>query len=118
MATDPAHGADYGSPWGLWSVSEADLNLPPTFSTPPLTPGWICPNVAAVLRKLPTATRFPSLWAIVHARSAGSVRDLGLRFPAVRDERHRTSVNETRTRILDTAACARARGAGGFQERT
>jgi hypothetical protein len=72
MATDPAHGAHYGSPWGLWSVSEADLNLPPTFSTPPLTPGWICPNVAAVPRKLPTGTRFPSLRIRVRRGSRGS----------------------------------------------
>jgi hypothetical protein len=31
MATDSAHGAHHGFPWGLWSVPEADLNRPPAF---------------------------------------------------------------------------------------
>src|SRR6266576_1946508 len=39
---------------------------------------------------------FQVLWTIVHARSAGPVT-LGLHLPAVAGERHRTSVNETKT---------------------
>jgi hypothetical protein len=48
MAADPIRGAHRGFPRGSWSVSVADLNRPPVFSTPPLTPGWTYPDVALV----------------------------------------------------------------------
>ena len=65
-------------------------------STPPLTPGWICPDAAAIPRKLPTATRFPTMLTGVHRRPPPSVTCADALWVAL-GERCRTAANETKT---------------------